>query len=90
MGGRGVSGMGDFDIVPRSGKKKKDIILEKGYTRGFLFFFLPLPFFYNSLKNNKKKASVKLKCNGVQSKCNTVNSNKNKKKGKKKLKTASS
>lgn len=33
-----------------------------------------------------KKASVKLKCNGVQFKCNTVNS----KKRKKEVKTASS
>ena len=55
---------------------KKDMILDKGYTCVCFFFF----FFCNS--ENKKKASVKLKCNGVQFKCNTVNS--------KKVKTASS
>lgn len=44
--------------------------------RLFVFFF---SFFCNS--ENKKKASVRLKCNGVQFKCNTVNS-------KKKVKTA--
>lgn len=64
-----------FDIVMWSAKK--DIILDKGYTCVCLFFFFS--FFCNS--ENKKKASVRLKCNGVQFKCNTVNS-------KKKVKTA--
>lgn len=49
-----------------------------------MYFFL---FFCNS--ENKKKASVRLKCNGVQFKCNTVNSKKEKKK-QQKTKTASS
>lgn len=54
--------------------------LGKGYT--CVFF----PLFCNS--ENKKKASVRLKCNGVQFKCNTVNSKKEKKQ--QKTKTASS
>lgn len=72
-------------------KKKKGRYLGEKGTHEVFFSFSPSSLLFIILfKKNKKKASVKLKCNGVQSKCNTVNSNKNKKKGKKKLKTASS
>lgn len=61
-----IKGGGGFDIVVIS---KRTLSWIKGIKTAFVLFF-----FCNS--ENTKKASVKLKCNGVQFKCNTVNSKK--------------